>query len=106
MTQWLRGWTLNPLCHARVALNPILICLLSSAGHAFEQTPGDSGGQRSLVGSRPWGGKEVAQLSDRTTTRLELMWVGLSATWARPAVLSPPPLFIVDIAIFEIRIVN
>ena len=25
---------------------------------------------------------------------------------ARPAVLSPPPLFIVDIAIFEIRIVN
>ena len=28
-------------------------------GHEFEQTPGDSGGQRSLVGYRPWGHKEL-----------------------------------------------
>ena len=27
-------------------------------GHEFEQTPGDSGGQRSLVCSSPWGCKE------------------------------------------------
>ena len=27
-------------------------------GHEFEQTPGDSGGQRSLVGCSPWGHKE------------------------------------------------
>ena len=24
-------------------------------GHEFEQTPGDSGGQRGLVGCNPWG---------------------------------------------------
>ena len=28
-------------------------------GHEFEQTPGDGGGQRSLVGSSPWGCKEL-----------------------------------------------
>ena len=27
-------------------------------GHEFEQTPGDSEGQRSLVCCRPWGCKE------------------------------------------------
>ena len=27
------------------------------SGHGFKQTPGDSGGQRSLVGYGPWGGK-------------------------------------------------
>ena len=27
-------------------------------GHEFEQTPGDSGGQRSLVCCSPWGHKE------------------------------------------------
>ena len=27
-------------------------------GHVFEQTPGDSGGQRSLVYGSPWGRKE------------------------------------------------
>ena len=27
-------------------------------GHEFEQTPGDSGGQRSLVCCSPWGRKE------------------------------------------------
>ena len=27
-------------------------------GHEFEQTPGDSGGQRSLVCCGPWGRKE------------------------------------------------
>ena len=27
-------------------------------GHEFEQTPGDSGGQRSLACCSPWGGKE------------------------------------------------
>ena len=26
-------------------------------GHEFEQTPGDSGGQRSLAGCSPWGHK-------------------------------------------------
>ena len=28
-------------------------------GHEFEQTLGDSGGQRSLVCCSPWGGKEL-----------------------------------------------
>ena len=28
-------------------------------GHEFEQTPGDNGGQRSLVGYSPWGCKEL-----------------------------------------------
>ena len=28
-------------------------------GHEFEQTPGDSEGQGSLVGYSPWGGKEL-----------------------------------------------
>ena len=28
-------------------------------GHEFEQTPGDSGGQRSLVDYSPWGDKEL-----------------------------------------------
>ena len=29
-----------------------------SNGHEFEQTPGDSGGQRSLACRSPWGCKE------------------------------------------------
>ena len=29
------------------------------SGHEFEQTPGDSGGQRSLVCHSPWGHKEL-----------------------------------------------
>ena len=28
-------------------------------GHESEQTPGDSGGQGSLVSCSPWGGKEL-----------------------------------------------
>ena len=28
-------------------------------GHEFEQTPGDSGGQRSLVCYSPWGHEEL-----------------------------------------------
>ena len=34
----------------------VTICILS--GHEFEQTPEDSGGQRSLAGYSPWGYKE------------------------------------------------
>ena len=36
-------------------------------GHEFEQTSGDSGGQRSLVSSSPWV-SELDRLSDWTTT--------------------------------------
>ena len=35
-------------------------------GHEFGQTPGDSGGQRSLVCCSPWGHKELD-----TTERLD-----------------------------------
>ena len=31
--------------------------------HEFEQTPGDSGGQRSLAGYSPWGWKELDTIS-------------------------------------------
>ena len=37
--------------------------------HEFEQTPGDSEGQRSLAGYRPWGHKESDMTQDGTTTR-------------------------------------
>ena len=37
-------------------------------GHEFEQTPGDSEGQGSLVCYSPWGWKSLTQLSDWTTT--------------------------------------
>ena len=37
-------------------------------GHEFEQTPGDSEGQGSLVCFSPWGCKESTQLSNWTTT--------------------------------------
>ena len=36
-------------------------------GHGFEQTPGDSEGQGSLVCCSPWGHKEYDILNDRTT---------------------------------------
>ena len=32
--------------------------ITDSTGHVFEQTPGDSGGQKSLVCFSPWGYKE------------------------------------------------
>ena len=32
--------------------------IIDSNGHEFEQTPGDSEGQGSLVGCSPWGHKE------------------------------------------------
>ena len=51
------------------------------------------GGRGAWWAPSPWDGKEVAQLSDRTTAKLELVWVGLSAAWARPAVLTPPVSF-------------
>ena len=38
-------------------------------GHEFEQTLGDSGGQRSLVCCSPWRHIEWIWLSDRTTTK-------------------------------------
>ena len=40
--------------------------------HEFEQTPGGSGGQRSLACCSPWVAKSWAQLGDRTTTRTSL----------------------------------
>ena len=35
-------------------------------GHEFEQTPGDSAGQGSLVCCSPWGCKESHMTEDRT----------------------------------------
>ena len=41
-------------------------------GHEFEQTPGESGGQRSLACCRPWGHKSRIWLNNwTTTTRIE-----------------------------------
>ena len=39
------------------------------SGFEFEQTPGDSEGQGSLVCCSPWAHKESTQLGDRTTIR-------------------------------------
>ena len=38
--------------------------------HKFEQTLGDSEGQRSLVSCSAWGHKESDTTSNRTTTRI------------------------------------
>ena len=48
-------------------------CHHSLNGHEFEQTPGDSEGQGSLVYCRPWGRKE----SDMTEQEQQLnLWQG------------------------------
>ena len=44
-------------------------------GHEFEQTLGDSGGQRSLAGYSPWGHKSRTRLSNWTATMLACSWV-------------------------------
>ena len=41
-------------------------------GHEFEQTPGYSGGQRSLVCCSPWGRKEWDTVSEKQQHTLEL----------------------------------
>ena len=46
-------------------------------GPEFDQTPGDSGGQRSLVFFYPWGHKECTRLSDCITTIWQMLAVWL-----------------------------
>ena len=41
-------------------------------GHEFEQTPGDSGEQKSLSCCSPWGQKELTPLIDLTTTYMSM----------------------------------
>ena len=46
-------------------------------GHEFEQTPGDSEGQESLVCCSPWGSKEldmIEQLDNKTIIQTGLMY--------------------------------
>ena len=45
-------------------------------GHKFEQAPGDSEGQGSLVCCSPWGFKDQTRLSDWTTTGVRLFLLG------------------------------
>ena len=52
--------------------------------HEFDQTQGDSGGQRCLVFYSPWGCKELAQLNDWTVTMTALRTqdcVPISKSW-------------------------
>ena len=53
------------------------------SGHELEQTPGDSGGQRSLVCCSPWGYKEsdTSLRLTATTTKSDTDDKGLSVQW-------------------------
>ena len=58
-------------------------------GQEFEQTTGDSGGQRSLASYSPLGCKESTQLSDRTATLPPLWSIEHTAAAAKLRQLRP-----------------
>ena len=61
MTHWKRSWSWERLRAGgeRVTEDDIAGCYHQLNGHEFEQTPGDSEGQRSLVCCSQWGFKEL-----------------------------------------------